>query len=658
MLRLSKYRCFMGDFETTVYAGQKHTEVWASAVVEFNTDEVQIFHSIEETFEYLNGLQSNLIIYYHNLKFDGNFWLSFLINTIKYQQGFTYYEEDDKGIHAEFEKMEKMKSNTFIYSISDRGQWYSITIKTKKNYIIIRDSQKLLPFSVKRIGESFGTKHKKLDMEYTGYRYAGCEITDEEKHYIANDVLVVKEALEILFKDGHNKLTIGSCCLAEYKTIFGQQRYKEYFPNLYEYEIDQNKYGYRTAGDYIRKSYRGGWCYLVKGKEGKIFHNGTTADVNSLYPSMMSNESGNIYPIGLPTFWKGNFIPDEALEPYRYYFIRIKTRFYIKPGYLPFIQAKNNFLYIGTESLETSDVYDPVTKKYYAYMRDNGKIKDTRMTLTLTQTDFTLIKEHYELVDFEILDGCWFSGAMDLFEDYMHKYKQIKMTSTGAKRELAKLFLNNLYGKMATSTDSSFKVVYAKADKSLGLATVKANDKQPGFIAVGSAITSYSRNFTIRAAQKNYHGVDKPGFIYADTDSIHCDLRPEEIEGITVHDSDFCCWKLEACWDEAIFARQKTYIEHVVLENLRPPKKGPYYSVKCAGMPDKCKDLFLLSLYATKEQIEEYQKSWDYSEEEKEFLSKSRTLNDFDIGLKIPGKLMPKRIPGGVLLVDTTYEMR
>ena len=26
--------------------------------------------------------------------------------------------------------------------------------------------------------------------------YAGCELTDEEKEYIANDVLVVKEALE------------------------------------------------------------------------------------------------------------------------------------------------------------------------------------------------------------------------------------------------------------------------------------------------------------------------------------------------------------------------------------------------------------------------------------------------------------------------------
>ena len=31
---------------------------------------------------------------------------------------------------------------------------------------------------------------------------------------------------------------------------------------------------------------------------------------------------------------------------------------------------------------------------------------------------------------------------------------------------------------------------------------------------------------------------------------------------------------------------------------------------------------------------------------------------DFKIGLKVPGKLQPKRIKGGIVLKDTTYEMR
>ena len=82
-------------------------------------------------------------------------------------------------------------------------------------------------------------KGKNRDMEYKGFRYAGCEITDEEQEYIKNDVLVVKEALEIMREEGHSKLTIGSCCLAEYRVLLGKPLYNEYFPNLYEIEIDE-----------------------------------------------------------------------------------------------------------------------------------------------------------------------------------------------------------------------------------------------------------------------------------------------------------------------------------------------------------------------------------------------------------------------------------
>lgn len=657
-MKIKKYRYFMCDFETTVYRNQKSTEVWASASTElFTDDSVQIFHSIQEQLDYFISLKCNIVAYYHNLKFDGSFWLSYLLIDKGYKQAYI-----KRGNKVEWLQEKNMENNTFKYSISAKGQWYSIIIKVKNHFIEIRDSLKLLPFSVKKIGESFKTRHRKLEMEYTGFRYPGCEITDEEKKYIANDVLVVKEALEILFKEGHDKLTIGSCCLSEYKNICkhslkNELDYNEMFPDVYDIPIDKNIYKCDNAGEWVKKSYKGGWCYLVKGKENKIYYNGTTADVNSLYPSMMSSESGNPYPVGKPTFWSGNYIPDEALEDNRYYFIRIKTRFYLKKDKLPFIQIKGNLLYKGTESLETSDIYDKETNQYYTHYRDlNGNLVDTRVELTLTMTDFILIKEHYELVDFEILDGCWFYTQIGIFDEYIQKYKHQKQISKGAKRELAKLFLNNLYGKMASSKDSSFKLAYVKDDKSIGFLPVSEFNKKPGYIPVGSAITSYARNFTIRAAQKNYHGVNNPGFIYADTDSIHCDLPPDQIKGIKVHAKDFCCWKLESCWDKAVFTRQKTYIEHVIAEDLEPIEK-PYNNIKCAGMPQKCKDLFELSMQGTAN----YNEMW--SDDERNFLFDEnnkpikRDFSDFKIGLSVPDKLRPKRILGGILLVETTYQM-
>lgn len=662
-MKQREYRYFMGDFETTVYKGQVNTEVWASALVELFSDKVTILHSIAETFDYLVSLNCNVVVYYHNLKFDGAFWLSYLLVDKKFTQA--YDKIGDKETDVKWKQQFKMFNNTFKYSISDRGTWYSIIVKVKNHFIEIRDSLKLLPFSVKRIGESFGTKHKKLDMEYTGFRYAGCEITKEEQEYIANDVLVVKEALEIMFKQGHNKLTIGSCCLEEYKKICRssleiQLDYTEMFPNLYDFKIDKQEHKYDNAGDWLRKSYRGGWCYLVKGKENKIKTNGTTADVNSLYPSMMSSKSGNKYPIGLPKFWTGNFIPEEALKENMYYFVRIKTRFYIKDNYLPFIQVKGDLKYKGTESLETSDVYNHENDDYFPYYIDkNGNIQQAKVELTLTMTDYQLIKEHYELVDFEIIDGCYFYSMAGIFDEYINKYAKIKKESKGALRELAKLFLNNLYGKMASSTDSSFKIAYVKDDKSIGFMQVVENEKKPGYIAIGSAITSYSRNFTIRVAQKNYYGEEKRGFIYADTDSIHCDLLPQEIKGIEVDDKEFCCWKLESCWDKGIFTRQKTYIEHVTHENLIPLEESKQYNnIKCAGMPKKCKDLFEISMQGTADVNE------NWSDEEKEFLFDKdnkpivRDYSDFKVGLKVPDKLRPIRIRGGVLLVNTTYEMR
>lgn len=645
-MRTRKYRYFAADFETTVYEGQTDTEVWAAACVEFNTEEVNIFHSIQEQFDYFVSLDSNVMAYYHNLKFDGSFWLPYLMINLGFKQAECHEKEDFSDL--KFLSPHDMKNNTFSYSISDTGQWYRIIIKVHENIIEIRDSLKLLPFSLEKIGKSFQTKHKKLEMEYEGFRYAGCEIGPEERKYIANDVLVLKEALEIVFEQNHKKLTIGSCCLAEYKRSIGGKTYEKWFPNLYEFKIDKNLYGVDNAGDYIKLSYHGGWCYLARGKEKKIYRNGLTLDVNSLYPSMMSSESGNIYPRGLPTFWKGNCIPDEVSG--KYWFIRFKTRFYIKPNKLPFIQIKNTLSYRFTEMLETSDVFNPVTGNYDKYIVDfNGNIVPTSVTLTMTMTDYKLFREHYYVEDFEILDGCYFEGGIGMFDRYLDKYKKIKLESTGAVRELAKLFLNNLYGKMAASPISNFKYAYVKEDNTIGFYTVFSKDKIPGYIPVGSAITSYARNFTIRAAQANYYGKNKRGFIYADTDSIHCDLLPHEIKGLKIDDKNFCCWKMEGSWDIAKFVRQKTYVEHVVKENMEDI--DPYYNVKCAGMPNRCKDLFLMSIGA--KEIDTH-----LTEDEKDFLKTKRTLDDFDIGLRVPSKLRPVRIRGGVILEPTTYEMR
>lgn len=685
----TKNRFFIGDFETTVYNGQLRTDVWASACVELFTEDVLICHSIREQWEYFKSLKSDLIVYYHNLKFDGTFWLDFFLNVLHLKQATFSIKDSDKSEeiypnkdmydcdwYVDFIDRKNMLDNTFIYSISDMGVWYKIVVRIDGHYIEIRDSLKLLPFSVREIGKSFKTKHKKLDMKYTGYRYPGCEITDKEKEYIANDVLVVKEAIEFMFEQGHKRLTIGACCLNEFMSQIPKYDYDAWFPDIYKMSVrdctyvtyingkpnmlDTHDYGAETAGEYVHKSYRGGWCYLVRGKENKVFHNGTTADVNSLYPSVMSSESGNYYPIGRPEFRPGKVPKYYINDNHYYFFVRVKTRFYLKKDKLPFIQVKNSYHYRATEMLETSDVYDKTDGTYKSkIVTFNGEVVPATVTMVMTKPDYILFHEHYDVVDYEELDYCVFTTDIGLFDKYMEKYKKIKMESVGALRTLAKLFLNNLYGKMASSPDSSYKYVYVDNEGRLCYRCIHKKDKKPGYIPVGSAITSYARCFTIRAAQMNYYGKDKPGFIYADTDSIHLDLPPEQIKGIIIHPTNFCCWKLESNWDTAIFVRQKTYIEHVTKEDGEVPKNGPYYSIRCAGMPERCKKLFELSMTQPDEAtFAQAAKDYDYTEDELEFARIPRKISDFKIGIKIPGKLVPKRIPGGTLLVPIPYEMR
>lgn len=646
MARKRKKKILVGDFETTVYKGQKDTQVWASAVVELYTEDAKVFGSIEATWEYLLSLKSDILIYYHNLGFDGTFWLCYLLGKLKLKQAYEDLSTMDE-FKVKWIPNEDMPDGSIKYSISNMGKYYSITCFVKGHYIEFRDSLKLLPFSVAEIGKAFKTKHQKLEMEYEGFRYPNCYISDEEKEYIKNDVYVIKEALEFMFEQKHDSMTIGTCCMKEFKRTYDKWTYEEMFPDLKAIELDADKFGSKDVDEYIRRSYRGGWCYVVKGCENRIFKKGCVCDVNSLYPSVMHSSSGNAYPVGHPMFWKGNFIHPEALRENMYYFVRVKTRFKLKKGMLPFIQIKNSGMYKSNEYLETSDF--KINGKYYkGYIDKDGNKVDARPTLTLTMTDYALFRKHYDVKDFEILDGCYFESRVGIFDDYINPWRDLKMKSTGAMRQLAKLFLNNLYGKMATNSCSSFKVVNI-IDGKIDYDLVIEFEKKTGYIACGSAITSYAKNFTITNAQNNFNGSVNPKFVYADTDSIHCMCSREELVDVRIHPTDFNAWKCESYFDEAIYVRQKTYIEHITHKDEEPCE--PHYDIKCAGMGKRCKELMNISLSGGKVPA-------DADDKEKEFLQTKRTLKDFKVGLKVPSNLKPHRIEGGILLEKFDYVMR
>lgn len=626
----------VADFETTI--NTKRSQVWSAAYIDLSKvckpDNVFIDLNINSFMEHmLNYTDDDLDIYFHNLKFDGTFILSWLKENDMWHE--LSYDGELLSLAGRKAKdyFRYAYDYAYTYCVSDLGQWYSITIIYDGKYIVFKDSLKLLPFTVRQIGKSFKTKYQKLEMEYDGHDAPNQKLLPHEVDYIKNDVLVMHEAMNIMYGRGLNKSTIGSCCLSEFKKPYGKGIFRKVFPNLVECECPID--GFENADEYIRKSYKGGWCYVKRGCENKIYKNGITCDVNSLYPSMMQSESGNEYPIGYPTWWQGE-IPEKALD--KYFFVRIKAFFDLKDGYLPTLQIKGSSWYKGNEWLETSRV----NGERHGFTIE-GKYVEIKPELVMTMTDFYLFLEHYDVEELEILDGCYFDKTIGLFDEYINHWASVKINSTNpVDRQIAKLMLNNLYGKFASSDDSSYKI-FNYDEHILKSDIIEAHEKESGYIAIGSAITSYARNFTITAAQKNYDS-----FCYADTDSIHCaDVTADDIKGAPRHETAFNHWKYEASWDEAIFVRQKTYIEHVVAENLEDIEE-PYYNVKCAGMGEAPKQTL------TKWLTDGYKKE----EEADEVYIEKFSLENFKRGLAIDGNLKAKTVSGGTVLVENVYKMR
>lgn len=243
------FRNYVADFETTVFEGQRSTEVWLSGSIPLDMkthpDNVSICHSLDGFMNEAFNVPGNKKYYFLNLKFDGTFIINWL-----YHNGFerwTYYdwETDEWGERKKVEKYmtapkSEMPGRTFKTLIDSKGMWYSITVHWKHKFVEFVDLYKLLPFSVDAIGSAFKTEFRKLEMEYVGERYAGCSITKEEEEYQKNDVLVIHEALnKFLEMSGVEKMTIGSICLYEFDRVcfHDTEERKKMFPDLTKVDV-------------------------------------------------------------------------------------------------------------------------------------------------------------------------------------------------------------------------------------------------------------------------------------------------------------------------------------------------------------------------------------------------------------------------------------
>lgn len=233
-------------------------------------------------------------------------------------------------------------------------------------------------------------------------------------------------------------------------------------------------------------------------------------------------------------------------------------------------------------------------------------------TVSITSVDLELWQEQYDLKIWAI-NGYWnFKGIEGLFNDYIDKWMAVKANSTGGARTIAKLHLNSLYGKFAKNTDVTGKRPVLDETGTVQYVMCDHEESNPVYTAMGAFITAYARQDLIRSAQANY---DR--FLYCDTDSLH--LLGDEEPDLWLHPTELGAWKVEhdgLPFDEAVFLRAKQYCERF----------GDHDDVHIAGLPHEI---------AVRVRLEDmlHPRTWD-------------------------GKLVPKRVPGGTVLANTTFTLK
>lgn len=523
-----------------------------------NIDEPDVvIHGID-IHSYIEHIENqNRVIWFHNLKFDGTFLLDELL-----RRGYEHTDSKYRLAHGQFKTL-----------ISDMGMFYSITVCWETGFTTeFRDSYKKINMRVEEVAKAFGLPMSKGELDYEKVRPVGYQPNDEEIDYLNRDVSIMAHAMKTTSDAGMTKLTIGSDSLAEYKRIIGSKTFDRMFP----------RFGEHMDGE-IRRAYRGGFTYADPRFVQQRTRSGFVLDVNSLYPSVMWD---CVLPYGEPQFVNGRVTTTED-RPLAIFSVTFTAK--LKPNHIPCIQIKGSNRFVATEYLR--HIKEPVT-------------------LMCTNVDFDLWSDHYDIDVLAWNDGWLFKGSVGLFEDYISKWSEVKMTSTGGKREIAKMHLNTLYGKFATNPKVASKIPYLDEDR-VKFETGPQEMRAPVYTAMGVFITAYARDKTIRAAQANYDV-----FAYADTDSLHL-LTDELPADLDIHDTKMGSWALEYRFESAYFIRPKAYLQR---------KPDGTYKNAIAGLP-----------VAT---------------------TRKMTFDHVFDGAMISGKLRPKTVPGGVVLLPEEFRLK
>lgn len=346
---------------------------------------------------------------------------------------------------------------------------------------------------------------------------------------ISDDVCIAARMLRLLLDEGLNRVTLSTNAYQDYLDTIGRTQAKRWYPTLTQAEYDT-----------VAAALHGGIVYLDRRWQGKDTGPGISVDANSLYPSVALSSR---LPVGKPRHFDGTPPKDGSL-----YIVTIVADWELKDDGIPCMPRH--------------------------YCRDGMEESHEPTIMTLTSVDLDLIMENYDLDIISWHGGLAFDGRRGLFDAYIHKWGDVKMSSTGARRLLAKLMLNALIGKFGSKTLRQNRKV-TRVDGHTRYELSEYTRSRGIYVPVAAFVNAYARRELCAAMRANHDRV-----IYADTDSMHL-MGMDNPQGIRIDQSAFGAWKVEKTYTDAKHLREKAYIwvgEDGEME------------IKCSGMPKNIKE--------------------------------------------------------------------
>lgn len=674
-----KYDVWVADFETSTeeWASRKgFTEVWAYALTNAQVNRKTPLDMSDSARVYTNyGKQGNPFdlfisdiltychdgdkVYFHNLKFDGRFLLSGLL-----ERGF-------KDVTNKFNTQQERKQlfdESFSVLVAGNA-WYSIEVEFGGKRIEFRDSLKRIPMGVRRMAKEYDLPILKGEIDYN--RNPDLPMTMDELKYIRHDVLIVAEVTRQQYQEGFTQLTTAGYAFAEYRKWLKSRGldFNELFPSLDS-----------ETQAFVRKAYEGGEVYCNPRFKGKVIGNprsteiiGYTWDINSMYPAKMSAAP---MPYGQPMTTSAKLLNFKTVGEWQNWRGR---------HYRYFIEIKRCVATIRTGRIPSVGVIAGFGVRDYPERID-------LVDCTMADIRFEQVILDYDIQYLELGKVVYFNARMDLFFEYIQEIVAEKnraaVEGNIMRKAMAKVKMNALYGKFGQKSTTT--AAFFTWDETVGL-TSNSYVSEAGckYIPIAAIITAEARRLLISQANK----FGSTAVAYMDTDSIHVidryhkvkpwrrrplpgkgerDLKNAQMAEVLTQEKlvellwefensrphevwcdefDLGAFKIEGKFACAKWLRAKTYFEAIFAEpgevakhfqsindeewngeDYAIPERGEnpgYHLIGCikgAGIPEEAKMAI--------------------------------TVENFNIGLVLPGKLQPKSFKGGVVLHETSYEIK